>query len=422
MPIRGLESRELFKTRKSEYFFPAQAITDVHRLRGRNKELRNVEKALSSPGRQCFIFGERGVGKTSLAKTAYRENFPEVSDILLVGCEETSSFSSILRALIEKGIQEAPNKQSSGWKARFSFKTGIMNTEIERSISEGKVPDITDVNHAIHVLSYLRKSGRLPPAAIIDEFDRIISDAQRTRFADFLKQASDQELDLKLIFCGIAQDIESLIGSHLSVGRYIAPIELGRLHLNELWEIIEGPCDECGIRINKEYLIRSSQIADGYPYFMHLLGDCLFWSLNNAHYETAEVRYENFDEAVREAVSDAEPILKDAYDKATKKYDKIYEEVLWAVAAGSHLERKWQDTYEIYRSDIASLQSYRQQIGRDTFYKRMLALTKPEFGEILQTNKNGWYSFSENVVRSYVRLRAVEGGMSLAPDMHRVPD
>lgn len=237
-----------------------------------------------------------------------------------------------------------------------------------------------------------------------------------------MKQASDQELDIKFIFCGIAQDIESLIGSHLSAGRYIAPIELGRLRLNELWEIIQSPCDELGIEIDKEYLIRAGQIADGYPYFMHLLGHCLFWSLNNAQFETATVRFENFEEAVRESVTDAEPILKDAYDKATKKYDKIYEEVLWAASAGSHLERKWQDTYEIYQADVISIPPARPSIGKDTFYKRMLALTKPEFGEILQTNKNGWYRFSENVVRSYVRLRATESGMSLAPDMHRVPD
>lgn len=422
MPIKGLLDRDAFKAAKSEYFFPAKAISDVQKLRGRQRELANVEKALESPGRQCFIFGERGVGKTSLAKTAYRQIFSEIADPLIVGCEETSSFSSILRAILEKGLQASPTRKDSGWKAKVGIKAGPLNAEIEKQVSHGKISDISDVNHAIYVLKYFRETRSFPRAVIIDEFDRIASLEQKQRFADFLKQVSDQDLDVKFIFCGISQDVESLIGSHLSVGRYIAPIELGRLRLNELWEIISVPCDKFGVKIDKEYLIRAGQIADGYPYFMHLLGDCIFWSMNNQLDEVDQVSFSNFDDGVRESVKDAEPILKDAYDKATKKYEKIYELVLWSASAGSHLDRKWQDNFDIYKSELISLVPSVPSVSKDTFYKRILALTKPEFGEILQTNKNGWYSFRENVVRSYVRLRAVEAGMNLAPDMHRVPD
>lgn len=156
----------------------------------------------------------------------------------------------------------------------------------------------------------------------------------------------------------------------MSVGRYIAPIELGRLRLNELWEIISAPCTEFSIEIDKEYLIRSGQIADGYPYFMHLLGDCLFWSLNNEEDVISRVGFHNFDAAVCEAVRDAEPILKDAYDKATKKYEKIYQLVLWSASSGSHLERKWQDTYDIYRAEVAQLDPRVPLASKDTFYKR----------------------------------------------------
>jgi hypothetical protein len=108
-------------------------------------------------------------------------------------------------------------------------------------------------------------------------------------------------------------------------------------------------------------------------------------------------------------------MLKDAYDKAVKKYDKVYEEVLWAVSAHAHFERKWQDIFQTY------LELYRRPedqkvIAKDTFYQRLLSMTRAEHGEILRTNKNGWYSFSENVVRSYVRLRASASGVDLTPD------
>jgi hypothetical protein len=34
------------------------------------------------------------------------------------------------------------------------------------------------------------------------------------------------------------QDVESLIGSHFSSGRYISPIELGKLNHSDLWAIV----------------------------------------------------------------------------------------------------------------------------------------------------------------------------------------
>lgn len=235
MPIRGLENREDFKAAKSASFFPAKAISEIQNLRGRRRELVSVEKALESPGRQCFIFGERGVGKTSLAKTAYKINFGDIVEPLIVGCEETSSFSSIFRAVIEKGLRYSPSQNDKGWKAKIGVNIGILSGELERQVSEGKVPEIVDVNQAVFILKYLRQTRTFPRAVIIDEFDRIVSTDQKSRFADFLKQASDQDLDIKFIFYGISQDVESLIGSHLSAGRYIAPIELGRLRLDDLW-------------------------------------------------------------------------------------------------------------------------------------------------------------------------------------------
>jgi hypothetical protein len=94
--LKGVRSKEDFIRRKEDYFSPSKAISDAHKLQGRAKDLARLERALSSPGRQAFIFGERGVGKTSLAQDWAVPFSPSGSKAVLVGCEEVSTFSSLL--------------------------------------------------------------------------------------------------------------------------------------------------------------------------------------------------------------------------------------------------------------------------------------------------------------------------------------
>jgi AAA ATPase-like protein len=67
--------------------------------RGREKTLTTIDRAFSSPGRQVFIYGDRGVGKTSLAQTAANlhtgvENLP-----IYVMCGRTNNFGQMIQAI-----------------------------------------------------------------------------------------------------------------------------------------------------------------------------------------------------------------------------------------------------------------------------------------------------------------------------------
>ncbi|MBP6706561.1 MAG: ATP-binding protein, partial [Achromobacter sp.] len=49
-------------------FTPSSEITDIHRFAGRQKELEKLSIALQTEGAQIVIFGDRGIGKSSLAR------------------------------------------------------------------------------------------------------------------------------------------------------------------------------------------------------------------------------------------------------------------------------------------------------------------------------------------------------------------
>jgi len=66
-------------------------IQSQENLYGREPQLRQIEQALCAVGRSVFIYGELGVGKTSLAQTvAYSQQSAKHNPILLACTPETT--------------------------------------------------------------------------------------------------------------------------------------------------------------------------------------------------------------------------------------------------------------------------------------------------------------------------------------------
>jgi len=414
-----LFSKDTFVEAKKNVFTPSKAITSPEHLFGRSKQLDQIARAFASDGKQVFIYGERGVGKTSLAKTAAYLHQSSDADPVIVSCESGSSFGQIVADIATNCLPPADiiTTRSASAKRLVAGVKGL-SLELAQEIEKGAIPEISNINRAITVLKYIASMHSHAPVVIVDEFDRIESTQTKASFAEFIKQISDQDLPIRFIFCGIAKDVESLIGQHFSAGRYMAPVELGPLPADALWEIFNQAERVFGIEIDKELKIRASRIADGYPYFMHLIGDCLLWNMFQEEPALDAATPELFERSVQQAVEDAEPMLRDCYDAATKKYaNEDYHEVLWAVSAVRVFPKKWTEIFEKYYLEIVRRFRQDNSLTAEQFYSRIYKLTKDTHGEILRTNENGWYSFRENVVRSYVRLRAVEAGVNLDVDL-----
>lgn len=74
----------------------SQPIRSAEFLLGRENNLRDIQRNLATKGRHVFIFGDRGVGKTSLAQTAATEFHPSDSEPIVVAGAEGETFGSII--------------------------------------------------------------------------------------------------------------------------------------------------------------------------------------------------------------------------------------------------------------------------------------------------------------------------------------
>jgi hypothetical protein len=212
--------------------------------------------------------------------------------------------------------------------------------------------------------------------------------------------------------------MDELIGVHLSTDRYLAPIQVERLSHDALWLILTETADKLGVEIGHEEQVRISTISDGFPYYVHLMGEHMFWSMFDDELMVSKLGLNHFDTGVRGAISEAVGSLKQAYAMAVQKRADDYEEVLWAVADNTMLERRSPDIYQESYLPIMQTRKGREPIPIDRFYQRMNALKRPAHGNILSATKQGWYRFTENVMRGYVRLKAEEAGIPLGIDHH----
>jgi uncharacterized protein len=229
-------------------------------------------------------------------------------------------------------------------------------------------------------------------------------------------------IDIKLVMCGIGKTLDEIIGSHLSASRAITPFELAPISFDARWEIINNAADKLGFAVDRKYLIRISQISDGFPYYIHLIAENLFWEIFDHRGTSTNATSTDFHEAITRAISRAEAPLREKYNYAIQKTKNStdYEEALWAVAEGTHFERQLQD---IYSKSYLKIMEHRTRKDRTRaalstyrFRTRLYSLCKQSHGEIVVRKRNSWYAFDENVIRGYVRLIAERSGVPLGSD------
>ena len=79
---------------------PTSPIQSEEHLFGRSKQLQLIEQALSAPGRSIFIYGDRGVGKTSLAQTVAQSHQSSTHDPILLACTPQTTFVVLMAEVI----------------------------------------------------------------------------------------------------------------------------------------------------------------------------------------------------------------------------------------------------------------------------------------------------------------------------------
>lgn len=274
-----------------DLFTPAQPVTHRSRFAGRLDVLANIIEILEEQRSHVVVYGERGIGKTSLMHIL--ADLARESQYLVIyeSCGSDSQFGEIFRSalraipLLYLGTLSpmAPEAES---KATF----------------ESQLPD--GPFNARQLSELLARVSGTRVIIILDEYDRTEDPQFRRGVAELIKNLSDRAARVQLVLAGVASNLQELIGYIPSVRRNIVGLPMPRMSGAEVRSLIGVGEAGAGIKFEDRVTSMIELLANGSPYLVRLLSHHASMKAVDAGRLTVEVN--DIRQALNQAVDEAE--------------------------------------------------------------------------------------------------------------------
>jgi Cdc6-like AAA superfamily ATPase len=403
-------------------FRPGSEIENPAAFAGRADDILKLVDTLYIDGSCPLIYGDRGIGKTSLALQLERIALGDVELLTELNCparalpenrrfvtfflacsDMTATKNDIFQRLINiaegyDNLDALPKRELIGQSTKKKISLKFFERETEQKFELTSSQKFSQLDIEERLLSITRTvidktNSRI--LFIIDELDRV---KDTSGLASFIKNASSP--NIKFVLIGISQSISFLLHDHASLERTLVPVRVKRMDREELSAIIsktmrilakEG--SEFKFDDNATQIIIKA--AAGFPWFVHVLGQqslLLAYDDGRTLIDTNDVN--NAIEGL--AGNQFAQQFSDLYQKAVR--DSIFrEKVLRLFAKWSADDIPTSEIYPIAKDlDVRNASIYKKDLTLAT-YGRILA-TPPD-------QARGVVRFRNAMFKRYVDLR-----------------
>ena len=373
----------------NESFTPGAPINSHDLFAGRRLQVDRVIGTIFQRGQHIVLFGERGVGKTSLANTLFdflvlagRSNY----QLARVNCSVETTFENLWYSVLGQ-LRAKKDDEDVSLNEDFLAKP---NSEMIRERFE-------------HMNE--------PSIVIIDEFDRIRDSVTERALADTVKTLSDNSVRTTLIMVGVADSLEQLIAEHRSIERAIVQVPLPRMSKLELLEIMDRGLSKCaGITIQPAVKERIADYSQGLPSYTHLLTREA--ALNAVRSGRTEIIMDDLDQGIKMSVDMHLGTCLSSYNVAvTSPRGRNFKPVLLACALAEKDEHGY-----FYANKVTH--PLRAITNRDynipAFARHLKDFCDASRGPILERTgpiRRVKYRFVSPIMEPYVVLRGLADGL-----------
>lgn len=408
-----------FAEKLAEVVFPSGPVKSIEHLFGREDFVLQIERALSIPGRSVFIFGDRGVGKSSLGATAAHQYQSADGEPIFVSGSPDDTFKSVIANIANIAIGRSRLEvKKSNKKLSFKWKNIGFERGVEVS-TKNIIDELITISDAADLLRQISEIHSEKPIVVIDEFDTINDSEERNKFASLLKQLGDQSTNIKFIFTGIGKSLDDLLGAHPSAYRQLETIELPRLSWEGRREIVKQAANAFNLDVDDNVNWRIAMVSDGFPYYVQLITEKMLWEAFDDSEKVEKLTSKHYQLGLKIAISSISAELKRPYQKAVLEREAMFSWVVWATADDDNLQRDIVDMYSSYKRIFTKHNSKEEMLNQAQFGGYLRKLKDPAFGELLCSleKRKGWYYFKEKMIRGYVRMQAEANGIELGGEI-----
>jgi Cdc6-like AAA superfamily ATPase len=309
----------------STVFKPSAPIDNRELFSGRLDKIRTVINAINQAGQHVVIYGERGVGKTSLANVIHAflpQNESAIS--IKLNCDADTNFKMLFCEILSE-IKMRKSKSEIGFNPTTDIFFEGLNEQFNK---EELTPNLLR-----RIFSQLEAKIII----IIDEFDRIKDENTKRLLSDTIKNFSDYSVDTTFVLVGVADSVNNLIESHNSIERALVQIQMPRMMPEELSNIIEKGLNILNLKMEESVKSEIVNLSQGLPHYTHLLS--LYAAQAALSEEQTNIKDEHLKNAIDESINKAQQTIRDDYYKAiSSPRGNLYKQVLLACAMAKNDE------------------------------------------------------------------------------------
>lgn len=377
-------------------FTPSAPISQLSLFAGRSRQIGQMLDALLQRGQHIVLYGERGVGKTSLATVimdvAHNAGIEGMTSIS-INCTPADTFEDVWKRVFRKLEDHADIGQATDPNQRGE------QQDISDTFAEIASDDEFGAEEVRRGLEWLRT-----PLIILDEFDQISDPHATMLIANTVKTLSDHHVGATLLLVGVADSVDELIREHASVERNLIQVHMPRMRPEELREIITR-----GLNIAKMTIIESAadrivELSMGLPQYTHQLAKHAGYQALDRGSE--EISFADVDQAIKECVEQAQASIQSKYHTATDspRKDNLFKQVLLACALAKHDDLGYFSASDVCEPLGKILQ---RRVTTATFQQHLKDFCEVSRGEILQRKgkeRSYRYRFANPMMRAHTML------------------
>jgi Cdc6-like AAA superfamily ATPase len=373
----------------NETFTPGSPIDSKDLFAGRMRQRDRLINTIFQKGEHAILYGERGVGKTSLANTLY--------DFLVImgefkyyrakiNCSSDMSFEDIWTSIFKQ----------------FVFTKDDESDTVDKVLPPD--PNSESIRETFQIFG--ERS-----IVIIDELDKVEDEEVIRKLSDTVKTLSDNKIGTTLILVGVGDSIEQLLGEHPSIERNIIQVHMKRMPKSELLEIIDkGLSKLASLTFELDAKERITDYSQGLPYYTHLLArESALHAVTNGR---THITMADLEEAIREAVDNHLESHLSAYNKAVyAPRGKNFKPVLLACALAQKNDQQWFFPRDVVEP-LKLITSTQYEIP--AFVRHLKLFCELSRGCILERRgppKKIQYRFIKPLVEPYILLRGLADGL-----------
>ncbi len=385
---------------------PDQVFTPSAPQLGVNFSKRDEEDRLrdffGEHGSQILIWGDTGVGKTSLVLKTLNSRY----NFVRFQCEAKSTFDEIVRffvtsvagAIPESRVVKTTDKRTKIGSPHVSFETGrdriVENVFSEEEFSSSK---------------FVETLGPEAWLLVLDDFEKIQDKETRARLAELSKALSDQapyveelKTSLRLVFVGIAESAGALLAGDKSTWGRVVSLEVPSLTGAQISAILSCGFELIEISCSDEIVSEFTDWADGYARYAHALG--LEASRCAKTQKLDSIGEEMVPVSLKAAVERWKPQYDGILERATRATAgsaRVHAKILYAMSKSKRRTFSTEDVLGLVREvdpNITRTSQIRNALSELTRKeKRGVVLRRPH-GAV------GMYKFTDSLLKVYARM------------------